>query len=902
MTVVIVQSRLGSTRLPEKGLLDLAGKPVIVRVLETMKRVQADSYYLATDFDSYSRLAPVAAECGWECFAGSTDDVLSRFCRIAEKTDADIIVRATGDNPFLFYDAAEASVARFAELAGNGRIDYFTYSGLPHGSGVEVFNARTLLEAEKNTTASFDHEHVGPAFYNHTDKFNCVFETAPEKWNHPGERTTIDTPGDFRNAERIMYALKKAGKADSYDSGDIMAALNEPFVKNPVLLVPSVEAGHGTGHLRRCLELAKELFADIFVPDNATLSSAETLLREAMLEPFQIVRSLPVASKNEVRPFYSLIVVDVFALSESLASELWNLAPVVALDEGSAFTDYCDYLLDIIPSAVLERRANYKNSSFIPLPKNRKTRLASVSAATLSASSAASSASSAATSSGSSVTSSALEAALPEIRTALVCIGGEDPAGFTGACAEACRSCGLSVTEVTPEKPVANLREKLADYDLVVTHYGFTAFEASAAGCAVILVETTPLHRILSESEGFVCIPASALRDGARLRAVFSGLLAQSEVLYRGPAVDYTSTGEKSASTAEPPEDAGTSPLSAFVRHLSSGERLHCPICGRGDCGRGDKTPIPDEVVFRAKEKTYRECRRCGTLYLSWISAESQKYAESYFFEEYKNQYGKTYLEDFENIKAQGKRRMSHINKLAGLTGVAGVAESSGKAGAGDETVAACDEAVAAGRAEKKLLDIGCAYGPFLAAAAESGWEPYGIDVSESAVKYVNEALHFTAEKAPFPDGNFKNLPEKYDAVTMWYVIEHFKNLDSVIKKVSGLLSEGGVFAFSTPSASGVSARFSSDSFFKNSPKDHYSILDMRKCKKILKKYGFSNIKCVSTGHHPERFPFFCGDSSGKSNQKQGAFGASVCWKLISRISWIFKLGDTFELYCIKKG
>ena len=837
MTVVIVQSRLGSTRLPEKGLLDLAGKPVIVRVLETMKRVKADAYYLATDFDSYSRLAPVAAECGWECFAGSTDDVLSRFCRIAEKTDADIIVRATGDNPFLFYDAAEASVVRFKELSEQSSVDYFTYSGLPHGSGVEVFNARTLLEAEKNTTASFDHEHVGPAFYNHTDKFNCVFEAAPEKWNHPGERTTIDTLGDFRNAERIMYALGNrdvrgvsAAQGDtdgdaladncgynviSNNSDDIMTALNEPFVKNPILFVPSVEAGHGTGHLRRCLELAKELSADVFVPDGAgTLDSVESLVRDAGLEPFQIVRSLPVASKNEVRPFYSIIVADAFVLSSPLAYELWNLAPVVALDEGSVLTDYCDYLLDIIPSAVLERRANYKNSGFIPLPKNRKNSIPA------------------------------------EIRTALVSIGGEDPAGYTACCAEACRSCGLSVTEVTPEKPVANLREKLADYDLVVTHYGFTAFEAAAAGCAVILVETTPLHKILSESEGFVCIPALTIKDTSNLNEIFAGLLSKKEILFR-----------KNETKENDDEN-----LPAFIRHLSKGSRQFCPFCGHDD-----ENPIPDEVVFRSKEKTYRSCRRCGTLYLSWISAEKEEYGESYFFEDYKKQYGKTYLEDFENIKAQGKRRVSIINKLAGVSRNAATAKTTS--------------------GTRKLLDIGCAFGPFLAAAAESGWEPYGIDVSESAVSYVNETLHFTAEKSPFPDGNFQNLPEKYDAVTMWYVIEHFKNLDSVIKKVSGLLREGGVFAFSTPSASGVSARFSSDSFFKNSPKDHYSILDMRKCKKILKKYGFSNIKCVSTGHHPERFP--CLASKNRS-------GASFGWKLISRISRIFKFGDTFELYCIK--
>ena len=71
--------------------------------------------FIPTDDESYERLEPVAKNCGWNCFAGSADDVLSRFCRIAEKADADIIVRATGDNPFLFYDAAQASLERFID-------------------------------------------------------------------------------------------------------------------------------------------------------------------------------------------------------------------------------------------------------------------------------------------------------------------------------------------------------------------------------------------------------------------------------------------------------------------------------------------------------------------------------------------------------------------------------------------------------------------------------------------------------------------------------------------------------------------------------------------------------------------------------------------------------------------
>jgi len=56
---------------------------------------------------------------------------------------------------------------------------------------------------------------------------------------------------------------------------------------------------------------------------------------------------------------------------------------------------------------------------------------------------------------------------------------------------------------------------------------------------------------------------------------------------------------------------------------------------------------------------------------------------------------------------------------------------------------------------------------------------------------------------------------ETFDALTMWFVIEHFEDLHAVLLKVSESVKKGGVFAFSTPSASGLSARFAKKSFLK---------------------------------------------------------------------------------------
>ena len=77
---VVVQCRLSSTRLPQKAIKDLAGSECLCWTLNAMKKVKAARYFLACDYDSKSRLEPVAQKCGWEIFAGDRDDVLFRFC------------------------------------------------------------------------------------------------------------------------------------------------------------------------------------------------------------------------------------------------------------------------------------------------------------------------------------------------------------------------------------------------------------------------------------------------------------------------------------------------------------------------------------------------------------------------------------------------------------------------------------------------------------------------------------------------------------------------------------------------------------------------------------------------------------------------------------------------------
>ena len=814
---VVVQCRLSSTRLPRKALLPLGGKPLVEWTLCAMERVKADVRYLACDTESAGSLAPIAQRRGWQVYAGDRDDVLKRFCDTIDVAKADVVVRATADNPFLFYEAAGRLLDEFIGANEQGRVDYMTYTGLPHGSGVEVFLATSLKDAAARTELAYDREHVGPALYAHQDRYTCVFLEAPECFRAPTLRTTVDTEADYRRALRIVEALSgDEAASEPYTAEAIMGALATPAVAHPALLIPCVKQGCGTGHVRRCIDLAVKNRWDIYIPRDASLAEAADLLSQAEaagLRAWQVVDTLDDASS------YAAAVTDLFVADEDFVRQLATAAPVIAIDEGAKDADFADYLLDVIPSAKRRRQVNRFAPSLIPLPHNRRQARASV------------------------------------IKNALVCLGGEDKPRLLIGATRALLECGVAVTAISPcgstrdalarecgganltvSEPVPNLKESLAGYDLVVTHYGFTAFESQAAGCAVLLLATTRLHATLAAAWGFVCVKGRDISARS-----FARLLATPERLFAG------SIG------------SGDEDIAGVVQTLAAGRRFACPICGT-------QAGYVSSVVARTQNKTYRRCSSCKMLYLAWSAKPADtKYDRAYFFEDYQRQYGKTYIEDFDAIKAVCARR---IQTIGFLYKVANRMASSAPA----------------------VLDVGCAMGPFLQAASEASWRPFGADVSAVAVDYVQNTLGFPALCTAFPDSDFVSQfgVERFDAVTMWYVIEHFKDLDAVLKKVAAVLKPGGIFAFSTPSAEGVSALFGHQHFFDASPADHYSLWQPSRVKGVLDRYGLKVVRVVSTGIHPERLPVAkrCGLKAG-----------TLAMRLLGKLIKAAKLGDTFEVY-----
>jgi spore coat polysaccharide biosynthesis protein SpsF len=194
--------------------------------MEALNRVPADIRVLACPEDCAAPFAPLAAEAGFELLAGPKDDVLERYCLAVSRYKIRQVIRATGDNPFVFADAAAAINAEALALGA----DYAGYSGLPCGAGVESVSAAALLRAKAEAAAPHEREHVCPYLYGHPELFLLHRPLAPLRWQGPAIRLTVDTPEDYERAQELYAALERFGDSEErYRGTGILKIWGELF-------------------------------------------------------------------------------------------------------------------------------------------------------------------------------------------------------------------------------------------------------------------------------------------------------------------------------------------------------------------------------------------------------------------------------------------------------------------------------------------------------------------------------------------------------------------------------------------------------------------------------------------------------------------------------------------------
>ena len=200
-TVVVLQARMGSRRLPGKVMRRLAGRPLVEHCLQRLIASDVGPVVLATTATSADDvLVEVGAAVGVEVVRGPEHDVLGRFARVVDRYPVRVVIRATADNPAVDVE----SPRRVLSIAERQSADYVVEDDLPCGAAVEAVRVDALLDAYVSTQGLDDREHVTTYVKRMTDRFRVVRASAPEAVRRPDLRLTVDTEGDLAFMRHVL--------------------------------------------------------------------------------------------------------------------------------------------------------------------------------------------------------------------------------------------------------------------------------------------------------------------------------------------------------------------------------------------------------------------------------------------------------------------------------------------------------------------------------------------------------------------------------------------------------------------------------------------------------------------------------------------------------------------------
>lgn len=217
--MAIIQARLGSSRLPGKVLLDLAGEPMLKRVVDRVKRARGvDEIVIATTLELRDDLLErMCAERNWPCFRGSEQDVLDRYYQAALSRKADVVVRITSDCPLIDPAVVDQTIEAF--LARQPGLDYAATLGYPRGLDTEVFSFEALSRAWREAADPRLREHVTAHIYQHPQAYALHWHRQDPSFED--QRWTVDTAEDLKLIELIFNHFRD----EPFSWRDVMALL-----------------------------------------------------------------------------------------------------------------------------------------------------------------------------------------------------------------------------------------------------------------------------------------------------------------------------------------------------------------------------------------------------------------------------------------------------------------------------------------------------------------------------------------------------------------------------------------------------------------------------------------------------------------------------------------------------
>lgn len=206
--VGLVQARMGSSRLPGKVMRDLAGKPLVGRIMDRLEAVPGlCGIVLATTADPRNdRLVEYAKARGCSVYrAQGEDDIAERLIGAARLVGADAILKVNGDCPLVDPEVLTKIVATFLKAEDSDYVSNKIAATYPIGLSAEIIATRALEWCDANLADATDRELVAAWIMHHPQQFKTVSVTSGRDLGHLN--WAVDTPEDFAFVERIFAAL-----------------------------------------------------------------------------------------------------------------------------------------------------------------------------------------------------------------------------------------------------------------------------------------------------------------------------------------------------------------------------------------------------------------------------------------------------------------------------------------------------------------------------------------------------------------------------------------------------------------------------------------------------------------------------------------------------------------------
>ncbi len=218
----MIQARSGSSRLPGKVMMEILGRPLLIRMIERVQRSKlAGTIVIATTLEPSDDIIERLCETeGLLCYRGSRDDLLDRHYEAGKLYNADAVVKIPSDCPLIDPKVIDRVLQYYIDN------DFDFVSNLhpatyPDGNDVEVMRWSAIEKAWREATRTLEREHTTPYIWENPDLFkigNMAWETGLDY--SMSDRWTIDYPEDFTFIKTIYEQLYPANSV--FDLQDIL--------------------------------------------------------------------------------------------------------------------------------------------------------------------------------------------------------------------------------------------------------------------------------------------------------------------------------------------------------------------------------------------------------------------------------------------------------------------------------------------------------------------------------------------------------------------------------------------------------------------------------------------------------------------------------------------------------